>query len=112
MYGSHFFVDAAGKTDPERKFVEEWKCDKKKGHTCTWDGKDMEYYYLYQSTNGYVEEWDVGKDVGGQLCVTWAIIPGTSLINKGTLGAAYLIGLCYLFFGIAIISDIFMEAIE
>lgn len=34
------------------------------------------------------------------------------MINKSTLGIAYLIGLCYLFFGIAIISDIFMESIE
>lgn len=46
------------------------------------------------------------------MCVSWAIIPGTSLINKGTLGFAYLVCLIYLFFGIAIISDIFMEAIE
>lgn len=72
----------------------------------------MDLYYVYQSSNGYVEEWDYAMKDGGQLCVSWAIIPGTSLINKGWLGFAYLVCLIYLFFGIAIISDIFMEAIE
>ena len=40
------------------------------------------------------------------------LVPGTSLINNGALGFFYMIGLGYLFFGIAIISDIFMESIE
>ena len=40
------------------------------------------------------------------------LVPGTSLINNGTLGLVYMIGLGYMFFGIAIISDIFMESIE
>jgi hypothetical protein len=37
------------------------------------------------------------------------IVPGTSLLSNGTLGVAYLLTLVYLFIGIAIISDIFME---
>lgn len=40
------------------------------------------------------------------------LIPGTFLLNNSLLGVAYLIGLGYVFLGIAIISDIFMEAIE
>jgi hypothetical protein len=43
---------------------------------------------------------------------SWAIVPGTSLMNPTTLAIAYLVALGYLFLGIAIISDIFMEAIE
>ena len=42
----------------------------------------------------------------------WAIVPGTSLMKNGPLAFGYLIALGYCFFGIATISDIFMEAIE
>ena len=37
------------------------------------------------------------------------LIPGTSLLPNGLMGAVYLVWLIYLFVGIAIISDIFME---
>lgn len=40
------------------------------------------------------------------------LVPGTSLLGKGLMGVVYLLWLGYLFVGIAIISDIFMEAIE
>lgn len=67
MYGSYLFVDAAAKKDSEKEnaYVEPWTCEKSKGHTCTWNGDPMGYYYLYQSSNGYVEEWDVGKEQQG-----------------------------------------------
>ena len=39
-------------------------------------------------------------------------VPGTSLMGKGTLGTFYLIFLFWLFLGISVIADIFMEAIE
>jgi Ca2+/Na+ antiporter len=58
-------------------------------------------------TNGYVREW---AEV--QLCHSWAIVAGSSLISPGVLAVAYLVALGYLFLGIAIISDIFMESIE
>jgi hypothetical protein len=38
--------------------------------------------------------------------------PGVSLLPSGLMGVAYLIFLGYLFLGIAISADIFMEAIE
>jgi hypothetical protein len=38
--------------------------------------------------------------------------PGISLLPNGLMGAAYIIFLGYLFLGIAISADIFMEAIE
>lgn len=37
------------------------------------------------------------------------LVPGTSLMNDGFMGVVYLLWLGYLFLGIAIISDIFME---
>ena len=40
------------------------------------------------------------------------LVPGTSLISKPVLAVIYFIFLCWLFMGIAIIADIFMEAIE
>mmetsp|Transcript_23509 Transcript_23509/g.16688 ORF Transcript_23509/g.16688 Transcript_23509/m.16688 type:complete len:198 (+) Transcript_23509:272-865(+) len=39
-------------------------------------------------------------------------MPGISLCNEVFLGIAYILILCYVFLGIAIIADIFMEAIE
>jgi len=39
-------------------------------------------------------------------------VPGTSLMGKTTLGIFYLIFLFWLFLGISVIADIFMEAIE
>jgi solute carrier family 8 (sodium/calcium exchanger) len=40
------------------------------------------------------------------------LIPGTTLLPSGLLGIVYFIFLCFLFLGISIIADIFMEAIE
>ena len=39
-------------------------------------------------------------------------VPGTSLMGKAPLGIFYLIFLFWLFLGISVIADIFMEAIE
>ena len=40
------------------------------------------------------------------------IIPGTALLNNGLMGFVYLVWLTWMFVGVAIISDIFMESIE
>jgi len=37
------------------------------------------------------------------------LVPGTSLMNNGLMGVVYMLGLAWLFVGIGIISDIFME---
>lgn len=47
-----------------------------------------------------------------QRCHSAILVPGTSLLPKGLMGVVYLLWLGYLFIGIAIISDIFMEAID
>lgn len=57
---------------------------------------------------GFVEEfWETETH-----CHSWIMIPGTTLLNPGFMGFAYLCALGWLFLGIAIISDIFMESIE
>lgn len=38
--------------------------------------------------------------------------PGFSLLPRGVLGVFYALVLAYIFLGVAIVSDIFMEAIE
>lgn len=40
------------------------------------------------------------------------IVPGTMLLSRGGMGFALVLFICWLFLGIAIIADIFMEAIE
>lgn len=57
--------------------------------------------------HGYVEEF-----YARQRCYSPILVPGTSLLNNILMGIVYLVWLIYLFIGIGIISDIFMEAIE
>jgi solute carrier family 8 (sodium/calcium exchanger) len=49
---------------------------------------------------------------GTQHCTSWLLAPGTNLNAAPGLAIVYLVGLVWVFLGIAIISDIFMAAIE
>jgi hypothetical protein len=40
------------------------------------------------------------------------LLPGTALLPRSLLAIVYALTLCYLFFGISIVADIFMAAIE
>ena len=57
------------------------------------------------SANGFVEEY-TNMEV---YCHSFVLILGTSLINNGFLTFVYLIALGYMFVGVTIVSDIFME---
>ena len=59
--------------------------------------------------NGYIEEFYNSNSVCFSSLV---LIPGTQLMSNSFLGGVYLLFLLYLFLGIAIISDLFMAAIE
>jgi len=61
--------------------------------------------------NGYIE-LNAGVRYGKDTCDANVLIPGIQLLNNTFLVIVYLVALGYLFLGIAIISDIFMEAIE
>ena len=58
--------------------------------------------------NGYIDEY-TNKEI---FCTSWVFNPGFSLLGDGALAVFYLIMLFWLFIGIQILSDIFMEAIE
>jgi hypothetical protein len=45
-------------------------------------------------------------------CNSFILVPGISIMGKTPLAILYFVFLIYLFLGISIISDIFMEAIE
>lgn len=64
-------------------------------------------YTLTMQPQGFIEEFWTK-----QRCSSIILIPGTSLLGSTLMGIVYLLTLGYLFLGIAIVSDIFMEAIE
>jgi solute carrier family 8 (sodium/calcium exchanger) len=73
-----------------------------------WSEKKYACLSIKKSPNGFVEEY-----YDEQQCYSVLIlVPGTSLMSSGFLGVMYLLFLGYLFLGISIIADIFMEAIE
>ncbi len=73
-----------------------------------WDGKDYDRYTLTYMPRGYIEEYSEREE----FCHSWLLPPGFALMHWLILIIIYLLILAYLFLGIAIIADIFMEAIE
>ena len=70
-----------------------------------WDGREYDLYNVDNFQRGYVEEYS-NLD---EFCHSVILPPGFSLINSFILAVIYFIALIYLFLGIAIVSDIFME---
>jgi len=46
------------------------------------------------------------------VCISWVIFPGVELLPYQFLAIVYFFALIYLFLGVAIVADSFMEAIE
>ena len=63
----------------------------------------------FEGTNGYVEEY-----YNENQCFNLMVpgLAGVQLLDKGLLGFGYMIFLIWLFLGISLIADMFMEAIE
>lgn len=62
--------------------------------------------YRTNYTYGYIVEYS-------KPCFdSWLLIPGENLWNTGLRGFLYILGMCYIFLGIAIVADIFMSCIE
>jgi solute carrier family 8 (sodium/calcium exchanger) len=75
--------------------------------------KDTEYdnYVYIIRQQGWIEEFFDGEE--GDYCQSGLVlIPGTTLLPKGLLAIMYALFLGWLFLGISIVADIFMEAIE
>ena len=73
-----------------------------------WDGTEYDLYVRVQNPQGFIDEF-TNKD---DFCTSWVYHPGLSLMNDGALAICYLLFLFWLFIGISILADIFMEAIE
>jgi len=75
-----------------------------------WDGADNEWFAVEE------EKYNRGRIMyyskNSEVCNSWVLVPGTAILPKGFLATAYCLTLIYLFMGISIVSDIFMEAIE
>lgn len=63
-----------------------------------------------------VEEYDRGRIVyfskNTEMCSSALLLPGVATLSSGFLAVCYGLALIYLFLGIAIVAEIFMEAIE
>lgn len=72
---------------------------------------DYDNYVFIKRQQGWIEEFFDGEE--GNYCQSGLVlIPGTTLLPKGLLAIMYAIFLGWLFLGISIVADIFMEAIE
>ena len=66
--------------------------------------------YPYQDfENGIIVQFESDPN---KVCQSWILLPGENLWGAGVRGFLYILFMFYLFIGIAIISDIFMGAIE
>ena len=65
--------------------------------------------YRTNYSRGYVVEF---LDAGDTRCESYLLLPAENLWSEALRGFLYILGLVYLFVGIAIASDIFMCAIE
>lgn len=63
-----------------------------------------------------VEEFDRGRIVyfskNTEVCMSSLLIPGVAALDRGMLAVFYGFALIYLFLGISIVAEIFMESIE
>ena len=73
-----------------------------------WGGEEYDKFIRVKNPGGYIDEY-TNKET---FCTSWIYHPGLSLLGDGALGVCYLLFLFWLFIGISILADIFMEAIE
>ena len=64
----------------------------------------------FQSSNGYVVEFV--SNVNDSVCSSWLLLPAENLWPAGLRAILYILAMLYIFMGIAIVSDIFVGAIE
>jgi hypothetical protein len=74
----------------------------------TWNDVEFELEDIATYERGQIVTYTNKED----FCDSWVLVPGTMLITNWVLVILYGIALAYLFLGISIVADIFMEAIE
>ena len=73
-----------------------------------WDGEEYDMFRRIYQKGGFIDEY-TNKET---FCTSYIYHPGLSLLGDGVLGFLYLLFLFWMFIGISILADIFMEAIE
>lgn len=73
--------------------------------TYTYKGETYDQVENMEKSRGRIVEFTNADE----FCHSWVIIPGTSLQPSWLLAIAYFLALVYLFLGIALVSDIFMD---
>ena len=75
-----------------------------------YEGNSYSLYERREGSGGYIEEYSTKST----MCMPDLpiVVPGTSLMNDVFMGIVYVLVLFWFFLGIAIVADIFMEAIE
>ena len=75
-----------------------------------YEGNSYDLYERREASGGYIEEYTNKAAV----CMPSIpiVVPGTSLMGDVFMGIVYVLVLFWFFLGIAIVADIFMEAIE
>jgi hypothetical protein len=95
----------------DTKFDLEKNCDNFWGVEAAKDDKGNDIMKAkkckYEFSNGYIE-----VNPGERVCNGFVMIPGSYMINTPTLAVFIFMMLIWLFMGIGVISDIFMNAIE
>ena len=76
------------------------------------EGNAFSGFQRYNRANGFVDEYWTGEEADNHCYKGMINITGSQLISYGVLGPALLLFLIYLFVGISIVAEIFMEAIE
>lgn len=78
------------------------------GPPYSWHGTEYDLFKRLKTPVGYIDEY-TNNEI---FCKSFILPMGLELQSDTLMGIIYLLALCYLFMGIAIISDIFMESIE
>lgn len=69
----------------------------------------MVQVFFTNFSNGYIAEYANTDD---DVCKSWVLLPGENLWPAWVRAVLYILGMFYLFFGVAIGSDVFMTSIE
>jgi len=72
-----------------------------------YQGEEYTNFNTQYGSQGYITEYS-----NQDFCHSFVILPGFSLSSTSVQGTVYFLILIYLFLGIALVADIFMEAIE
>jgi solute carrier family 8 (sodium/calcium exchanger) len=72
-----------------------------------WQGLEYSKIRKVERQSGYVEEYTSSE----KFCESWMLLPGSSLMPAGVTASALMVVLLYVFLGMTVLTDIFVEAV-